>query len=69
MILLQLYLCIGLAYGAWVIASAELAERPTSVMAMPLRLRIRIHLTVLALGTILWPVALRQDFRSPPGRR
>lgn len=49
--LLQIYLFIGLLYGASVVAVTEVV-RPPHMMVLPLRLRLRIHVTVLALGTL-----------------
>lgn len=63
LLLLQIYLAFGLLYGAWVVAAAELA-RPSSAVVVPLRLRFRIYLAVLALGFLLWPAALLMDHRG-----
>ncbi len=57
---LLIYLGIGLAYGASVVATTMIA-RPSSVTAWPLRDRLHIHLTVLALGLLIWPVAIMRD--------
>ena len=64
LLLLQLYLFVGLLYGASVVAVTEIV-RPPHMMVLPVRLRPRIHITVLALGTLIWPLAL---FRNRSAR-
>jgi len=60
MTLLQLYLCIGLVYGASVVVIAE-ATHPSEVAAVPLRRRAHVYLVALALGVLVWPLALLRD--------
>lgn len=63
--LLQLYLFTGLLYGASVVAVTEVV-RPRHMMVLPLRLRLRIHVTVIALGTLIWPMALLRNRTCGP---
>ena len=53
----------GLDYGVSVVTVTEIV-RPPDVATLPLRRRIRIHATVLALGLVVWPVGLVQDLRG-----
>ena len=48
---------VGVVYGVSVVAIAE-AARPSVVAAAPLRLRLRVYLVALALGSLIWPLAL-----------
>ena len=63
LLLLQIYLALGLAYGSYVIATAEL-KYPTRGVAVTVRQRLRIYLIVLAIGMLLWPVGLVKDGRG-----
>lgn len=63
LLLLRLYLFVGAVYGLSVVATAE-ATHPSEVAALPLQLRLRIYLAVLALGLLAWPVAPVMDHRG-----
>lgn len=62
-LLLQLYLAAGLAYGLSVVCIAE-AVRPPQVPAEPLERRLYFYAAAVALGALVWPVGLVQDFRG-----
>ena len=64
LLLLRIYVLVGLLYGASVVAVTEFVG-PPHMMVLPVRLRLRIHITVLALGTLIWPLAL---FRNRSAR-
>ena len=59
---LQLYLLIGLTYGATLVAIAVAMKQP-DMTALPIWRRIFTHLLVLVLGAIAWPLALTVDLR------
>ena len=59
---LQLYLSIGLLYGAARVTRAEGLGLFT-VVAMPIQRRAQMYSGALLLGSLLWPVGLVQDFR------
>ncbi len=63
LLLLRIYVCIGAVYGLSVVAAAE-ATHASEVAAVPLRLRLRVYLVALALGTLVWPVGLLHDLRG-----
>ncbi len=60
LLLLRLYLFVGAVYGLSVVAIAE-ATRPSEDAAVPLRRRAHVYLVALALGTLIWPLALLRD--------
>ena len=63
LLLLRIYVLVGAVYGLSVVAVAE-ATHPSEVAAVPLRLRLRVYLAALALGTLVWPVGLLHDLRG-----
>ncbi len=57
LLLLRLYLFVGAVYGLSVVAIAE-ATRPSDGAAVPLLRRAHVYLVALALGSLIWPLAL-----------
>lgn len=60
LLLLQIYLAVGLLYGACVVASAEL-KYPTRGLVIPAGRRFRIYFIVIAIAVLAWPVAFAKD--------
>lgn len=57
---LRLYFCVGAVYGVSVVAIAE-ATRQSEVAAVPLRRMAHVYAVTLALGALIWPLALLWD--------
>ncbi len=57
LLLLRLYLFVGAVYGLSLVAAAE-RTRPAEVASLPLRRRAHVYLVALALGSLIWPLAL-----------
>ena len=60
LLLLRIYVLIGAVYGLSIVAVAERAHAP-GVAATPLRRRAYVYLVALALGSVIWPLALLRD--------
>ncbi|MEE8147991.1 MAG: hypothetical protein V3T24_10335 [Longimicrobiales bacterium] len=56
---------VGAVYGLSVVAVAE-ATHTSEVAALPLRRRVHVYLVALALGSLIWPVALLRDRDARP---
>ena len=60
LLLLQIYLALGLLYGAYVVASAEL-KYPSRGLVIPARQRFRVYFVVMGIAVLAWPVAFAKD--------